>query len=174
MNTLKSFIREVPDFPKEGIVFYDVSTLFQQPEGFRQALDAMEKYVRSIEATKIVAIESRGFIFGAALADRMNLPLVPARKPGKLPYETISEEYALEYGTDKLEMHIDAVGAGERVVIVDDLIATGGTLVAVCALVERLGGVVAGISAVIALTFLPFAEKLSKYDVNYLIGYDTE
>ncbi|MBD3403799.1 adenine phosphoribosyltransferase [candidate division GN15 bacterium] len=174
MNTLKSFIREVPDFPKEGIVFYDVSTLFQQPEGFRQALDAMEKYVRSIEATKIVAIESRGFIFGAALADRMNLPLVPARKPGKLPFETIAEEYALEYGTDKLEMHVDAVEKGERVVIVDDLIATGGTLVAVCALVERLGGVVAGISAVIALTFLPFAEKLSKYDVNYLIAYDTE
>lgn len=174
MEKLKSYIREVPDFPKPGILFYDITTLMEAPEGFSMALDAMEKYARLVKADKIVAIESRGFIFGAALADRLKLPLISARKPGKLPSKTISQEYALEYGTDKLEMHADSIVKGDRVVVVDDLIATGGTLKAVCAMVERLGGEVAGISAVIALTFLPFAEALSDYDVNYLISYDSE
>ena len=119
-------------------------------------------------------MESRGFIFGAALADRLNLPLVVARKPGKLPYKTISAQYALEYGTDTLEMHSDAVSTGDKVVIVDDLIATGGTLKAVCGMVEQLGGVVAGISSVVALTFLPFEQSLKGYDFNYLVSYDSE
>ncbi|MDX9858934.1 MAG: adenine phosphoribosyltransferase [candidate division Zixibacteria bacterium] len=174
MEYLKSYIREVPDFPKKGILFYDITTLMENPTGFKTALDEMEKYVRSVKADKIVAIESRGFIFGAALADRLALPFVSARKPGKLPARTISQEYALEYGTDRLEMHADSVNAGERVVVVDDLIATGGTLKAVCAMVERLGGEVAGISSVIALTFLPFEATLSGYDLNYLISYDSE
>lgn len=174
MEQLKSFIREVPDFPKKGILFYDITTLMENPSGFAMALDAMESYVRATNADKIVAIESRGFIFGAALADRLKLPFVSARKPGKLPAKTISEEYALEYGTDRLEMHADSVRSGERVVVIDDLIATGGTLRAVCSMVERLGGTVAGISSVIALTFLPFAQALSGYDVNYLISYDSE
>lgn len=174
MEQLKSFIREVPDFPKKGILFYDITTLMENPSGFSMALDAMESYVRTTNADKIVAIESRGFIFGAALADRLKLPFVSARKPGKLPAKTISEEYALEYGTDRLEMHADSVRSGERVVVIDDLIATGGTLRAVCSMVERLGGTVAGISSVIALTFLPFAQALSGYDVNYLISYDSE
>lgn len=174
MESLKKYIREVPDFPQKGIVFYDVTTLFQDPAGFKLALNQMQRYVESARADKLLAIESRGFIPASVLADRLGLPLELARKPGKLPYETVSEEYALEYGTDRLEIHADAVQPGERVVVIDDLIATGGTLLAACRLVERLGGTVAGISSIIALTFLPFKEKLAAYDVNYLVSYDSE
>ncbi|NOY89011.1 MAG: adenine phosphoribosyltransferase [FCB group bacterium] len=174
MEELKKYIRSVPDFPQAGVNFYDITTLLQNPVGFQKALKPMEEFIKKRGAQKIVAIESRGFIFGAALADRLNLALIPARKPGKLPYETISEEYALEYGTDKLEMHADAINKGEKVVIVDDLIATGGTIQAVGKMVERLGGEVVGVSVVIALTFLPYQEKLQKYEVNYLISYDKE
>ena len=171
---VKQYIRSVPDFPKPGINFYDITTLLSDKEGFHLALDEMAAYVQSIKAEKVVAIEARGFVFGGALADRLNLGLVPARKPGKLPYRSISEEYSLEYGVDKVEIHADAIAADERVVIVDDLIATGGTLKAVCNLVERLGGKVAGISAVIDLSFLPWREKLADYDVNCLVSYDSE
>ena len=171
---VKQYIRSVPDFPKPGINFYDITTLLSDKEGFHLALDEMTAYVQSIKAEKVVAIEARGFVFGGALADRLNLGLVPARKPGKLPYRSISEEYSLEYGVDKVEIHADAIAADERVVIVDDLIATGGTLKAVCNLVERLGGKVAGISAVIDLSFLPWREKLADYDVNCLVSYDSE
>ena len=174
MEQIKKYIREVPDFPKPGINFYDITTLFQDPTGFSLALDGMEKYVRSRTPNKLVAIEARGFVFGAALADRLKLPLIPCRKPGKLPYKTITEEYALEYGIDKIQIHADAISAGDRVVIVDDLVATGGTLLAACKLVERLGGTVTGISSVIGLTFLPYKEKLAGYDLNFLIGYDSE
>jgi len=174
MDELKKYIRSVPDFPKPGINFYDLSTLFMSPEGFKMALDAMEKYINAKNARKIMGIESRGFVFGAALADRMNLPLIIARKPGKLPYQTISENYDLEYGSASLEIHTDAVKTGERVAIVDDLIATGGTLGAACKLVERLKGEVACISGVVGLVFLPFKQKLAGYDVNYLISYDSE
>ena len=174
MEELKKYIREVPDFPKPGIVFYDLSTLFMSPEGFKLALDAMERYIRSKDARKIMGIESRGFVFGAALADRMNLPLIVARKPGKLPYETIAESYDLEYGSASLEIHVDAVEPGERVAIVDDLFATGGTLSAACRLVERLEGKVACVSGVVGLVFLPFQKKLAGYDVNYLISYESE
>lgn len=174
MEHLKQYIREVPDFPKPGINFYDITTLFQNPTGFKQALDAMEKYTRSKSPNKIVAIEARGFILGAALADRLGIGLVPCRKVGKLPFRVITEEYALEYGSDRIQMHADAVEPGERVVVVDDLIATGGTLTAACRLVEQLGGQVVGISSVIGLRFLPFKEVLAKYDVNYLIAYDSE
>jgi adenine phosphoribosyltransferase len=174
MDTLKAFIRSVPDFPKPGINFYDITTLFQNPKGFEQALDAMERYVRSRQPNKIVAIEARGFVFGAALADRLKIGLIPARKPGKLPAATITEEYALEYGTDKLQIHADAIVKGDRVVIVDDLLATGGTLAAACRLTEKLGGEVVGVSAVIALPFLPFKSKLAGYDLNYLISYESE
>ena len=174
MEELKSYIRSVPDFPKPGINFYDITTLFQSPEGFAKALDAMQAFIAPLEPTKIVGIEARGFVLGAALADRLKTGFIPARKPGKLPYETIAEEYALEYGTDRLEIHVDAVSPGERVVVVDDLIATGGTLLAACKLVERLKGTVVGVAAVIALTFLPGLEKLDGYKVNYLISYDSE
>ncbi|MEE8577334.1 MAG: adenine phosphoribosyltransferase [candidate division Zixibacteria bacterium] len=171
---LKKFIREVPDFPKKGINFYDISTLFSSPEGLAIALDAIGEYAVSRQANKILGIEARGFIVGAPIADRLNLPFIPARKPGKLPYNTISEEYMLEYGKDRLEIHADAIRDGDRVLIVDDLIATGGTLEASCRLVERSGGDVAGISAIIALPFLQFQPKLSGYDLHYLISYDSE
>jgi adenine phosphoribosyltransferase len=174
MEQLKKYIREVPDFPKKGILFYDITTLLESPEGFKLALAAMEQYLKGKQIDKIVAIESRGFAFGGVLADRLNIPMVLARKPGKLPYKTISEEYALEYGTDSLEMHEGTIAAGERIAVVDDLIATGGTLKAVCKMVERLGGEVAAISAVIALSFLPFEQALEGYDMNYLISYDSE
>jgi adenine phosphoribosyltransferase len=174
MEQLKAFIRTVPGFPKPGINFYDITTLFQDPEGFAMALDAMETYVRSRGAQKILGVEARGFVLGAALADRLKIGFIPARKPGKLPYKTITEEYSLEYGTDRLQIHADAVAAGERVMVVDDLIATGGTLVAACKLVERLGGTVAGISTVIALDFLPYKSKLAGYDINSLISYHSE
>jgi adenine phosphoribosyltransferase len=174
MEEIKKYIRSVSDFPKQGINFYDITTLLQDEIGFNIALDAMEEYVNNKKPKKIVGIESRGFVFGAALCDRLNLPFIPARKPGKLPYKTISAEYKLEYGTDKVEIHIDAIEQGEKVVIVDDLLATGGTMKAVCELVEKLGGEVVGISTVIDLEFLPWREKLQKYDVNYLISYDSE
>jgi adenine phosphoribosyltransferase len=174
MDELKKYIREVPDFPKPGINFYDISTLMQDATGFNLALDRMERYAATRQTEKIVAIEARGFVFGAALADRMNVGLVIARKPGKLPYKTIAQEYELEYGTDRIEIHEDSIDKGERVLIVDDLIATGGTLAAACKLVEKLGGKVVGISSVIGLDFLPYKEKLKGYDVNYLISYDSE
>ncbi len=174
MEQLKQYIRSVPGFPKPGINFFDITTLFQDPKGFGLALDAMAAFIEGKQANKIVGIEARGFVLGAALADRLKIGLALARKPGKLPYRTISQEYELEYGTDRLHLHADAVIPGERVVVVDDLIATGGTLVAGCKLVEQLGGTVVGISCVIGLTFLPHHEKLSGYDVNYLISYDSE
>lgn len=174
MDELKKYIREVPDFPKPGIIFYDISTLLQDKTGFSLALDQMERYAVSRETQKIVAIEARGFIFGAALADRMNVGLVIARKPGKLPYKTVSQEYELEYGTDRIEVHEDAIDSGDRVLVVDDLIATGGTLEATCKLVEKLKGEVVGISSVIGLDFLPYKDKLAAYDLNYLITYDSE
>ncbi len=174
MEDLKKYIRNVPDFPKPGILFYDITTLLRDPEGFRKALDLMEQYVKSKDAQVIVAIESRGFIFGAALADRLGIGIAVARKPGKLPSKCISEEYELEYGTDRLELHEDAIQDGQRAVIVDDLIATGGTIKAVCKLIERLGGEVAGISVVIDLAFLPWRDALKSYDVNYLVSYDSE
>ncbi len=174
MEELKKYIRSVPDFPKPGINFYDITTLLMDPNGFKIALDSMEEFVREKKAHKLLSIESRGFVFGAALADRLGVGLVPARKPGKLPYKTISEEYDLEYGTDSLEIHADAVSPGEKIVIVDDLIATGGTLQAACKMVQKLGGEVVGISVVIDLAFLPWREKLKGYDVHYLISFDSE
>jgi len=174
VEELKKYIRSVPDFPKPGINFYDITTLLMDPIGFKIALDSMEAFVRGKNAHKILSIESRGFVFGAALADRLRVGLIPARKPGKLPYKTISEEYDLEYGTDSLEIHADAVSPGEKVVIVDDLIATGGTLQAACKMVQKLGGEVVGISVVIDLSFLPWREKLKGYDVHYLISFDSE
>jgi len=174
MEDLSRYIRSIPDFPKPGVRFYDITSLLENPTGFKLALSRMEQYVVNSGAEKILAIESRGFIFGAALADRLNLPLAIVRKPGKLPGKCIMQEYELEYGTDRIEIHEDAVAEGQKVVIVDDLIATGGTLAAACKLVEKLGGEVVGISAVVALSFLPFEEKLEDYDYNYLVTFDSE
>ncbi len=173
MVDLKNTIRAIPDFPKEGILFYDITTLLVNPEAFRAALDKMEKFCRDRDVDRIVGIESRGFIFGGALADRLKVGFVPVRKAGKLPGETIAATYDLEYGSATIEIHADAVNAGDSVVVVDDLIATGGTLEATCRLIERVGAKVTGIAALIDLAFLPWEEKLEKYDVLSLITYES-
>jgi adenine phosphoribosyltransferase len=174
MDDLRKMIRSIPDFPKKGIVFRDITTLLANPEAFGKALDLMETYCRERKANKIVAIESRGFLFGGALANRLGVGLVIVRKPGKLPGETISQEYELEYGTDKIEMHTDSIQAGDSVVVVDDLVATGGTLEAACKLVEKAGGKIAGISVLVDLAFIPWREKLKGYNIQALIKYDSE
>jgi len=171
---LKSKIRNIPDFPKKGIVFRDISTLLQDKAAFNYAIDQLADRYRDKKIDMIAAIESRGFIFGGALADRMDAGFVPVRKLGKLPYETVKKEYTLEYGYATLEMHKDAVQTGQKVLIVDDLVATGGTLLATCGLVEKLGGVVAGIAVLIELSFLNGREKFSKYDFHSIIQYESE
>ena len=173
MEALRDYIRTVQDFPKPGILFYDITSLLEDPAGFKMALDAMEKFARQCSPDRILAVESRGFIFGGALADRLDLSLTLTRKSGKLPGATRSIAYDLEYGTDSLEIHADAIDPGDRVLLVDDLIATGGTILATAHLVEKMGGEVAGISGVIALDFLPWEEKLGAYDVDVLVRYET-
>lgn len=173
MQNLERFIREVPDFPRKGIGFKDITTLLKNPPAYRAALDALQRHCPA-ELDAIVAIESRGFIFGAALADRLGTALVPARKPGKLPAETVREEYALEYGTDALEIHRDAIRDGQRVLIVDDLLATGGTAAAAARLVEKLGGRIAGCLFLIELAFLNGRQALSPHPVTALISYKSE
>jgi len=167
-------IRSVPDFPKKGIVFRDITTLLKNPRAFSAAVDALADHFNNSGANIIVGPESRGFIFGAALAYKMKLSFVPVRKPGKLPAETVSETYLLEYGSDTIEMHKDAVKSGDKVLLIDDLLATGGTMEAACRLVEKLGGIIVGIGFLIELSFLPGREKLRKYPVFTLIDYKTE
>ncbi|MBU0520027.1 adenine phosphoribosyltransferase [bacterium] len=174
MKDLKSLIRAVPNFPKEGIKFFDITTLLKDGDGFRQACDQMWEPFANAGVQKIAGIESRGFIFGAAMAYTQNLPFVLFRKPGKLPAETESESYALEYGEDQIEMHVDAVSPGERILIVDDLLATGGTAAAACNLIEKLGGEVAGISMLVELTFLPGRQKLEGRNLNFLFEFASE
>ena len=169
---LGRFIRNVPDFPVEGIQFKDITTLLQAPEPFAASVKAMLAHYRDAEIDVVVGIESRGFIWGAVLAYEMGVGFVPVRKPGKLPAETIQAEYALEYGTNTLEIHRDAIAPGQKTLIVDDLLATGGTAQATCQLVEELGGEVAGIVFLIELTFLPGREKLAGYDVLALVQMD--
>ena len=174
MKDIKSYIRSIPDYPKPGVLFYDLSTLILDPTGFRLAIDGMQEHASTLEIDKLVGIDSRGFVFGGALADRMKIGLVLARKPGKLPGKTVSYEYDLEYGSDKIELHSDSITPGERVLVVDDLIATGGTLGATCGLVEKLGGEVVGVSAVVGLDYLPYEERLSKYEINCLVKFHSE
>ncbi len=169
---LAQTIRNVPDFPVEGIQFKDITTLLQDPVPFRAAVDEMLDAYRDRPIDVVVGIESRGFIWGAILAYEMGVGFVPVRKPGKLPAETIRAEYALEYGTNALEMHVDALRPGQKVLVVDDLLATGGTAKATCELVERLGGEVGGVAFLIELTFLHGRDKLSGYDVLSLISMD--
>ncbi|HST53610.1 MAG TPA: adenine phosphoribosyltransferase [Pyrinomonadaceae bacterium] len=173
MDQLKSLIREVPDFPKPGINFYDITTLLKDPEGFRQVIDALSSEFKNEKVDTVIGIEARGFIFAPAMAYQLGGGFVPARKPGKLPSECETVSYDLEYGQDSLQMHRDAVGAGHRVVIADDLLATGGTASAVVRLVEQLGGEVVGLAFVVELEFLPGREKLAGYDVRSLIKYQS-
>ena len=170
MDELKKYIREVPDFPKPGINFYDITTLLKDAEGLEMTIDAMTEQCRGMLIDTVVGIESRGFIFGAPLAYQLGTGFIPVRKPKKLPHETASVSYELEYGTDSLEIHKDAVGQGHRVLIVDDLLATGGTARAVVNLIEGLGGKVAGVHFVIELGFLNGRSKFEGYDVKSLIN----
>lgn len=171
---LKRLVRDVPGFPKPGIVFKDITTLTKDPKGLRYAVDAIAARYRDAGVDVVVGIESRGFIFGAPIALELGVGFVPARKPGKLPAQTVRAEYELEYGTDAVEMHRDAIEPGQRVLIVDDLLATGGTASAVATLVEELGGVIVGIAFLIDLSFLGGREKLKGHDVFCLMQYDSE
>jgi adenine phosphoribosyltransferase len=173
MDNLKKLIREVPDFPKPGINFYDITTLLKDPTGLEETLDAMTESCRGMNIDTVIGIESRGFIFGAALAYQLGTGFIPVRKPKKLPAEKVSVSYELEYGQDSLEMHKDAVGKGHNVLIVDDLLATGGTAKAVAELVESVGGKVAGFLFAVELNFLGGRKKLDGYNVKSLIGYDS-
>jgi len=169
---LRALIRDIPDFPKPGIVFLDITPLLGNAEGFRQTIDAMAERFKNCGATKIVCAEARGFIFGAALAYKMGLGFVPVRKPGKLPYTTASVTYDLEYGTDTLEMHTDALLRGERVLLIDDVLATGGTLKGMLQLLETFGAKVVSIGVLLELGFLHGREKLGQFPVESLIVVD--
>ncbi len=171
MKKLEEYIRDVPDFPKKGIIFKDITTLLKDKEGLKRAVDELYKVVKNMEIDKVVGVESRGFIFSPILAYKLEAGFVPVRKPGKLPAEVISESYELEYGTDTLEIHKDAIEKGDRVLIVDDLIATGGTAKAVCKMVERLGGKIIALEFLIELTFLKGRDKLKEYNVFSIIRY---
>jgi|SRR5271165_1238562 len=171
-SQLKELIREVPDFPKQGILFYDITTLMKDKTGFAAVIDQMSQYYISRSVDLVLGMEARGFIFGPALAYRLNAGFVPVRKAGKLPAATVKESYALEYGTASLEVHKDAIRKGQRVLIVDDLLATGGTAVATVKLALSLGGEIAGLGFVVELDFLNGREKLKDYDVMSLLHYD--
>jgi adenine phosphoribosyltransferase len=167
----ESCIRDVPDFPQPGILFKDITPILSDPRTFNLCLDAMAERYDGAALDVIVGIEARGFIFGAALASRMRKAFVPARKPGKLPSAKHRVEYSLEYGTDAIEMHADAIKPGQQVLVVDDLLATGGTASATCELVQKLGGHVIGASFVIELTFLPGRERMRPIAVSSLVQY---
>jgi adenine phosphoribosyltransferase len=171
MDDLKSKIRHVPDFPKAGILFYDITTLLQEPAGFRAAIDSLALPFLNQGIDAVVGIESRGFIFGAEVADRINAGFIPVRKPGKLPSKTVRATYDLEYGSDALEMHDDAVSSGQRVLIVDDLLATGGTARATLDLVKRQGGTVHALAFLIELVALNGRAKLSGETVHTVLRY---
>jgi adenine phosphoribosyltransferase len=171
MNHLKSLIREVPDFPKPGINFYDITTLLKDPTGLHSAIDALAARYRSLDCDLVLGVEARGFIFAPAVAYALGKGFVPVRKPKKLPAATVKVEYALEYGTDTLEIHADAIQPGQRVLIVDDVLATGGTAAAVANLVESLRGAVVSIAFLIELDFLNGRAKLQGHDVFSLLHY---
>ena len=171
---LKDSIRNIPDFPKPGILFRDITTLLQNKAAFKQAVNALVDKYKNKKIDVVAAVESRGFILGSAIAYKLGVGFVPVRKKGKLPWKTISASYSLEYGTDSLEMHIDAIKPGERVLIVDDLIATGGTVKATVDLVNRMLGKIIGIAFVIELVDLKGREKLKPYSVVSLVKFKGE
>lgn len=171
IEELRAKIREIPDFPKPGILFYDITTLLKDSEAFEAVIDRMADAVKDDRIDVVVGMESRGFIFAAPLAYKLGAGFVPVRKLGKLPAETIEVEYSLEYGTATLEVHRDAIAPGQRVLIVDDLLATGGTVMGTIELVRRLGGEIAGLSFMVELTALKGREKLGDYTINTLLAY---
>lgn len=172
MKQLEEYVRTIPDFPEPGIMFRDVTSVLQDADGFKLAVDSMLKLLDGVSFDVIAGAESRGFIFGAPLAYALGKPFVLIRKKGKLPCETISKSYELEYGTAEIEMHTDAIGSGQKVVLVDDLIATGGTIAAAAELIEQLGGNVVKIIFLMELAGLNGREKLKKYDVDAVITYE--
>ncbi|HBY95817.1 MAG: adenine phosphoribosyltransferase [Ardenticatenaceae bacterium] len=174
MDHLKSIIRSVPDFPVQGILFRDITTLLKDADAFGEVIDRLAEMFEETEVDLVAGVESRGFIFGAPLAYELGAGFVPIRKPGRLPAEKIHREYALEYGTNRLEIHVDAIEPGQRVLIIDDLLATGGTARASAELVEALGGQVVGAAFVIELGFLNGREALAAYPVVSLIEFDAE
>lgn len=175
MNTdIKKYIRTVKDFPKPGIMFKDITTLLKEPEGLKATFRALVEFTKGLKINKVVGIESRGFMLGAMIAEELNAGFIPIRKPGKLPAETMKEEYSLEYGTDAIEIHRDAIEAGDSVLLHDDLLATGGTAKAAVNLIEKLGGKVVQVSFIIELSFLNGREKLKGYDVRSLVSYESE
>jgi adenine phosphoribosyltransferase len=167
-------VGRVPDFPKPGILFYDVTTLFLEPAALRATVDRLADYARTLDVDHVVSAEARGFVLGGAIAVAADAGFILARKPGKLPREVTSVEYQLEYGVDTLEVHTDAISDGARVLVHDDLLATGGTAKALCSLVEQAGGVVAGCAFLIELSFLEGRAALADYDVHSLLTYDSE
>lgn len=171
MEKLEAYIRDIPDFPKQGIVYKDISPLLQNPSAMKQAVDLFLEKLEGGKIDKVVGIESRGFFFATLLAERLNAGFVPIRKPGKLPYKTHREEYALEYGTDVLEIHQDAISKGENILVHDDVLATGGTALAACNLVEKLGGKIVQCNFLVELSFLKGKEKLANYEVESLLKY---
>lgn len=171
---LKEHIRNVKDFPKQGIMFRDITTLLKNPEAMKYTSEKLLNFAKGLKVDKVVGIESRGFIFGSILSEKLNAGFVPVRKPGKLPAEKERATYQLEYGTDTLEIHKDAIVPGDNVLIHDDLLATGGTMEAVCKMIEKLGGNVVQISFIIELSFLRGRDKLKDYDVRSIVEYDSE
>jgi len=168
---LKEKIRDINDWPQKGVIFRDITPVLGDPEAFKTTIEAMENVLKDTDFSAIAAVESRGFIFGATLAHKMGKGFIPVRKPGKLPFSTISESYSLEYGTDTIHMHTDAVKPGEKIVIIDDLIATGGSSKAAASLVEKLGGSVSALVFLIELEFLNGRNKLQGYEVKSIIKY---
>jgi adenine phosphoribosyltransferase len=174
VTDLRALIRDIPDFPKDGIVFKDITPLLLDPDGLDHAVAQLAEWARPLEIDLVLAAEARGFILGAALARELGVGFVPARKPGKLPHDTVTAEYILEYGVDALEMHADALADGARVLLHDDLLATGGTAKALAELAEGAGAHVAGCAFLVELRFLAGREALAGYDVHSLIAYDAE
>jgi adenine phosphoribosyltransferase len=171
---LRRYVRDIPDFPKPGILFRDITPVLADAAALRAAVDQLAEPARPLGVDVVIGAEARGFLLGPALAMALDAGFVLARKPGKLPHDTVSAEYELEYGTDRLEVHTDAVRAGARVLVHDDLLATGGTARALCELVEQLGGVVVGCHFLIELSFLGGRDRLAGYDVRSLIAFDSE
>ena len=171
---LRRYVRDIPDFPKDGILFRDITPVLADAAALRDAVDQLAEPARPLGVDVVIGAEARGFLLGPALAMDLDAGFVLARKPGKLPHDTVSAEYALEYGTDRLEVHSDAIREGARVLVHDDLLATGGTARALCELVEELGGVVVGCHFLIELSFLQGRDRLTEYDVRSLIVFDSE
>lgn len=168
---LKKYIRDVPDFPQRGVMFRDITTLIKEPKAFRYVIDAFVEKYRNVKIDKIVSVEARGYIFGGALAYELGCGLVPVRKQGKLPAETIRLEYDLEYGKNVIEIHKDGIRKGERILTLDDVLATGGTMLATCKMVEMLGGLVVGCAFVAVLSYLPGTKTLKEYNIFSVVEY---